>query len=307
MKRRLFLIIVFAGLAAGVAAPAAEFERGILRVTFHEDDRAVAERSGAILGAALTEFEGRLPAGETPIHLIIAPTMDAFTAHAGRFSQVTVSGIAKPRQGLIVLKSPRLRALGADYAGTLRHELVHVLLFRNADADRVPKWLNEGTAMLLANEYRWASPFQVARMFVGRRIIEYRNLDLAFLAPGTEMAFGDAYAQALSMTRFLFNEVGEDAFWAVILGTKTLSFPDSLRENGGISPRVYWQRYRRSLWRVTAIGTMASGSLFTPAAFLLILAYLRQRRRNRRKLARWAVEEADGGRVFSWDVRHFER
>ena len=40
-------------------------------------------------------------------------------------------------------------------------------------------------------------------------LVEYRHLDFAFLAPGDEMEFGDAYAQALSMTRYLRNRIGE--------------------------------------------------------------------------------------------------
>lgn len=299
-KRRIVLLMA---LVCG-SAFAAELHDGILTVIYHEDDARIAEQSVAILNAAMDEFGERLPAGEEPIRVIIAHTPGEFARHASRFSQVTVSGIARSREGIIVVKAPYLRQVGSDFRGTLRHELVHVLLYRNTDTDTLPRWLNEGIAMSLANEYRWASPLRVAKMFLSNRMIKYYNLDLVFLAPGDELEFNDAYAQALSMTRYLRDELGEDRFWAVVLGCKELSFPDALRQLGKMPPRRFFDGYRRSLWRIALIGTLSSGSLFTPMAFMVIIVYFRKRRQNRKILDHWELEEAaaTADELFSWDA-----
>ena len=300
---RLYYTLLLLGLLCAGRVWGAELQQGAITVVYQERDAQLAARSMEVLAEAVAEFGDRLAVGEAPVRVIMVGSINEFLIYARHYSQVAVSGIAHSSEGLIAVKPPRLRSLGDDYFGTLRHELVHILLYRNTDTGILPRWLNEGIAMSLANEYRWASSLQMAKMFVRNRVIEYRNLDFAFLAPGNEMEFGDAYAQAHSMTRFLRDRIGEEKFWAVVLGCKGGTFPDALRDFGDITPQQFWQEYQRSLWRVAVIGTLTSGSLFTPASFLLIIAYFRKRHTNRKTLRRWAAEEAaaGGGQIFSWD------
>lgn len=299
------MLCVLVALLMPVAVTASEIQRGQIHLRHHPDDADVAGRALDVLEAALAEFAPRLPAGDAPIYVIVAHDLPEFMRYARSYTQVTVSGIAKASKSLIVVKAPHLRRAGSDYRGTLRHELVHVLIYRNANTALVPRWLNEGICMSLANEYRWAAPLSVARMYLGGRMIPYRLLDRAFLAPGDEMEFNDAYAQALSMTRFLRDHLGEDTFWTVFHAMDALSFGDALRRHAGITPADFWHAYQRSLWKLALIGILMSGSFFTPAAFLVIIAWFRKRAQNRRTLARWeaeeAVEDAEGLHVFSWD------
>ncbi len=292
-------------LALSVPLAAAVLSADLVQIEYHEGDEAIAHRSLDILQQALAEFGRHLPHGNQPIRVIIAKTVPEFLKYARRYSSVNVSGVAQSEKSLIAVKAPYLLSPEADYTGTLRHELVHILLHRNTAPDNLPRWLNEGIAMSLANEYRWASPLQVARMYMSNQIIEYRYLDYAFQAPGDEMEFNDAYAQALSMTRFMRDRIGDETFWAVVRGTRERSFGDSLRHYTGRSPRDLWEAYRRSLWKIALVGILVSGSFFAPAAFLVVLVYFKKQRRNRVILDRWATEEAEdaseGVEVFSWD------
>lgn len=292
-------------LALSLPIPAAILSGDLVQIEYHEGDEAIAQRSLDILQQALAEFGKHLPHGSQPIRVVIAKTVPEFQKHARRFAAVNVSGVAHSEKSLIAVKAPYLISPDADYMGTLRHELVHILLHRNTAPDNLPRWLNEGIAMSLANEYRWASPLHVARMYMSNRIIEYRYLDYAFQAPGDEMEFNDAYAQALSMTRFMRDRLGDETFWAVVRGTREMSFGDSLRRYTGRSPRDLWETYRRSLWKVALIGVLVSGSFFAPAAILVVIVYFKKQRRNRVVLDRWAAEEAEdlssGVEVFSWD------
>ncbi len=293
--------------AACLCAPSAgeELARGQVRVRHHPDDARDAAVALEVVEEALGEFGHRLPPGDAPVCVVVAHDFAEFMRYARSYTQVSVSGVAHSSRGLIVVKAPRLRRAGSDYRGTLRHELVHVLIHRNANTALVPRWLNEGLCMSLANEYQWAAPLTVARMYLGGRLIPYRLLDRAFLMPGDEMEFNDAYAQALSMTRFLRDHLGEDTFWQVFHAMDTLTFGDALRKHAGISPSDFWDAYQRSLWKLALIGILTSGSFFTPAAFLVIIVWFRKRGQNRRTLARWeaeeAVEDAEGLHVFSWD------
>jgi hypothetical protein len=296
----IFLSAVFALLCLPCAW-ADTISRGGITVYFDAADRETAESSLAWLLEASEEFASRLPIGEDPVEVYVAHTLPEFQHRAGPLASLDVSGVARSWRGEIIVKAPHLRMTGGDYRGTLRHELVHVLLFRNSNTDVMPRWLNEGLCMMMANEYRWASTLAVAKMFVRNGIIPYRLLDRALRAPESGMQFSDAYAQSLSMTRALYDKVGEEAFWAMIYGLREQDFPDALVAHSGVTITEFWTGYRQSLWQVALIGTLASGSLFGPAAILVIVVWIRKRFSNRRIIRRWEAEEAATEDLFSWD------
>ncbi len=301
----LILLLALGGGFCAVPVSAEMLERGVFQVVYGAEDAALAEPTMQVLEEAVVEFGDRLPTGDATIRVIIVESYQQFAQFAPNFQQADVSGVAKSAQGVVAVKPPRLRAPGGDYRGTVRHELVHVLLHRNVETANLPRWLNEGLCMSLANEYRWASMLEVGKMFLFGRVIPYRQLDLAFLAPGNDLRFGNAYAQALSMTRTLRNDLGEDAFWRMILSTRDQPFPRALEEFGGMTVNDFIARYYRSLWLVAVVSALTSGSLFGPIAVLAIVAYFRKRHTNRKTLQRWAIEEAeedaDPVTVFDWD------
>ncbi|HEX73207.1 MAG TPA: hypothetical protein ENN65_07825, partial [Candidatus Hydrogenedentes bacterium] len=241
------VIAAAAGCLYGFPAVPDMTTRGLFSIEYERGQEAVAQRTLEILEEAVEEFDPLLPVGDIPIYVKVIDAPADFTRHAAHFASLNVSGIARPGQALIVVKSPRLRAPGSDYPGTLRHELVHLLLYRNVNPAYLPQWLNEGIAMSLANEYRWQAPFLVARMFVQNRIIPYHKVDNAFFTPTGQEQFGDAYAQALSMTRHLRNRLGEEQFWRMVRAMKEKPFPTALREEGGVTIQQFWNEYERSL------------------------------------------------------------
>ena len=289
-------LAVCALVAVSIASTASAdvLKEGLFEVRFEPADAALANRALAVLSEAQREFEDRLPAGEAPVRVAVCHTTDEFAKYAGRYSQPSVEGVARPSEGVIAIKSPVLVRKGYDPEGALRHELVHVLLVRNINADYLPRWLNEGVAMMLAKEHRWESGFHVARMYFRGHLIPYSHLGLAFLEPGREMAFGDAYAQSLSMTRFLLDELGEEEFWQLMHALDTTTFRTALKEHAGMTPGELWLAWEGSLWKVALIFSVVSGfSLFQVMALLTIAAYWRKRRKGRRLLRQWEEEDEE--------------
>jgi hypothetical protein len=204
-----------------------------------------------------------------------------------------VAGVAQAEAGIIAVKSPRILPEGGDYIGTIRHELIHVLLARNVDPDNLPRWLNEGVTMTLSREYRWESRIQIAEMYLRGQIINYPDLDYALAAPGSEMQFGEAYAQSLSMTRFLMEQLGDDGFWSLLLSLRDQDFSHALKQYAGWSPRDFYFSWKKSLWKLALVSTVVSGlSLFQIMAVLVVVAYWRKRRHGQRIMKRWEQEEA---------------
>ncbi len=286
------------------ARPREVLEGGLFEITYEEGQEPLAERTLNVLQKALDEFAARLPAGDTPIKVIVCSDIQTFYARARRLAKLRVDGVAQARQSLIIVKAPPLRNQPFDYSGTLRHELVHVLLARNTNTDLLPRWLNEGIAMHVAKDFRWESMLRLARMYMQGRVIDYPMLNFTFFAPASGRQFGDAYAQSLSMTRFLIDYVGEDTFWEIVYAVRDMTFKDALKRKAGITPAEFYDAWVRSLWKVALIASLVSGfSVFPFGALLLLLAFWRRRQRNREVLQKWACEEAMQDNVMlPWEL-----
>lgn len=283
-------------LCALAAAPAAAdtLEGGPFSVFHHPDDARHAAWALEVLEEALHEYAPRLPPGESPIRVYVCHTVDEFAQFAGRYATTTVSGVARPQDGIIAVKAQRLGLRDPDPRGTLRHELAHVLLARNVNPAAVPAWLNEGIAMSLAKEHRWGSTLRVGWMYLEGRLFRFGDLEAAIVSGGPVLKFGDAYAQSLSMTRFLFDHLGEEGFWDLVYKLNTMRFGDALRATIGLGPVEFTQAWRNDLWKFALVAWIVSGfSVFQVGAILVIAAYVRRRRRNRDVLRNWAEEEAE--------------
>lgn len=289
---------VVLALAGGVRADT--IEQGLFQIDHTPELEDLARESAAVLASALETYANRLPAGAEPIRVVLCNTLGEFQQYAGRMVTPSIVGVAVPEKGIIALKAPHLVPGPTEYAGTLRHELVHVLLARNVKEENLPRWLNEGVAMLLAGEMGWTGSMRVARMYVEGRVIEYRDLQLVFLAPGQEMEFGDAYAQAQSMTHYLFDRLGEERFWEFVRSLAHRTFAQALHAELGLTPHEFWSDWVATLWKFALVFGLVSGfTLFQAMALLTVWAYWRKRRQGRRILAAWEEEAGDAG--DHWD------
>ncbi|GMU93830.1 MAG: hypothetical protein AMXMBFR4_28880 [Candidatus Hydrogenedentota bacterium] len=294
MKRRLAASVLMALCAVACFAQTTVIQQGIVSVEFPDGHAELARQSLATLSEALESYSDRLPAGDRPIRVAICPSIVEFRKFAGPFTSHGITGVSLPEKGIIAVKTPDLTPPEADYRGTLRHELVHVLLARNTAPGNLPRWLNEGIAMTMSGEKRWGSKTHVAQMFIDGRLLEYRDLELSFLEPGQETEFGDAYAQALSMTRYLKKRLGDEEFWALVRSLQDRSFGSALSETLGVTPYGFWEEWTGSMrWPVFVFSIITGLTLFQVMAALVIWAWWRKHRRGRKVLAEWEKEEED--------------
>lgn len=306
--RRFFSIaMALAAFLVSISARAETIQQGIFAIHYEAQDEAAARKAADVLAKAVDEFPEHLPAGEETINVFICGTKEAFARYAGRYAQPKVGGIAKADENLIAVKTRQLVPGQYDYDGTLRHELVHILLARNHNVDELPRWLNEGIAMKLAKEHRWGSAYRVSMMYLQGGIIPYRELTWIFLEPGRETEFGDAYAQSLLMTGYLMERLGDDAFWQLIRDLDTERFGQAMEKRLGMIPPDFLEAWKRSLWIMALIVAIVSGfGLFQAAAILVIMAYIRKRKRGKKVLRQWEEEEREDERygpvVLPWEL-----
>lgn len=292
MLRRLIALCIALG---AVCAPAngETLQASLFHITYEAGDEALAQRSLDALQESLMNFSRRLPPGDEPIRVVVCRTIECFQEYVGDYDTRLVEGIARSQEGFIAIKSPRLLPPDSNYESLLRHELLHVLLARNTNPVYLPRWFNEGVAMLLSEELRWESPLRVARLYLTRNLISYHQLNFAFSSRGSEEQFGDAYAQSLSMTQYLVEQVGEDTFWQMVRAMREMPFDEALFRFTGMSVPEFYDGWVDSLWHAAIFSTLISGfSIFQIGAILLIIAYWRKRRRGQDILEEWEEEEA---------------
>ncbi len=275
---------------------------GILTVVHDPDDAAVARETLDVLKEELAECAPHLPVGSAPVTVYLCHSMQEFKTRAGAYGQARIGGVAKAEKGVIIVRAPAILSSPTDFRGIVRHELIHVLLARNTEPAYVPRWLDEGVAMVLSKELRWESALEVARMYVERRLSPYRELDFAFAPIGDETTFSGAYAQALSMTRWLMQRTGEDTFWQLVAGLRTTPFEDALRTYAKLTPAGLDDGWHASLWKVALVASLVSGfSAFQFMAVLVVVVYLYKRRRGQRLMRQWAAEDDGEPPVFHWE------
>jgi hypothetical protein len=265
-----------------------------VEVLYHPDDIRAAQASLQTARATVSGLRDRMPAGEKPVRIVLAHSYDEFRRYAGPYTQPGVGGIFIRDRDLIVLKAPRIQTAGADFSGILRHELIHLLVARNYNLANIPRWLNEGIAMLESDERRWDDHSVVAYTYLRGQLIPYDKLNLSVAAQGHEGDLGRAYAQSLSMTQYLMDRLGSERFWAMLRSLDERTFPEALRAELGESPLQFWHAWHDSLWKFALVFALVSGfSLFQLMALLVLVAYWRKRRRNRRLMRQWDEEEED--------------
>lgn len=275
-------------------------------VRYMDNDEKEAKQALKIIESAWIEFSQYFSIqNKEPVQIWIVRTPEDFSKMTSGRSSFLYGGVARPGSGIIVVKSPRLRKWGEDFAGTLRHELVHVFLSRAGLDERIPLWFNEGLSMFLANEYHWGTGLRMSHIVLTNRLVDYRNLDRELMLTTSPDTTSSAYIQSLSMVQYLYNKLGSERFWEMVRGCKDKRFVQALGEIGGLSLDEFWHGYRRSMWIVTLMGALATGSIFTPIALLAIFVFLWIWRRNQQKMKEWQEEEEEderlGIRTVPWE------
>lgn len=234
-----------------------------------------------------------------PVHLITKRNTYEFQRYLD--SRPThVVAVARPHFSEVVIHRPSWIAQNAhEQFQTLVHEMTHLILGRQIRG-RLPTWLSEGLAMITAEEVTYSNRWRVvsAGTFGSLLPIERLNYDVLF---GGELQ-RLAYAQSLSMTRFLLQRSfpgsdprGRDPSELVArladprTGRKML---DQLWDPQFQHALEYqWRASQQTVW--SWLGVLSGASVFWAfCSALLLLAYWRKRRMSRLKREAFAQQEA---------------
>ncbi len=291
------LAILAAALAAAGAAPraaprvtvvAAGPEAVFLAHEMTDVAPAIVERAARRLG---------LPAPENVLVVVAAEaprTRDA----AARLGLADVpywsAGIAEPFRGRIVLFADRLALAGHEgLPGALAHEAVHIILGGAIPAGTaVPRWYDEGLAMLVERETSLRDAWELARMVVQGDPPPLRALARDW--PGSSGGARAAYAEALSFMSFAQDSAAPGAPRRLVQELNAgAGFELAFARAYGADAATLEINWRASLRRRYFVTPLIVAGALANASFgvLALLAAIAARRRRARRLRELEAEE----------------
>lgn len=183
----------------------------------------------------------------------------------------------------------------SDLESVFQHELSHLALHRAVDGAELPRWLSEGVAIHQADQHSIARIRSLWEATVRGNLQPLDKLSRTF--PARHHDVNAAYAQSADFVSFMLDGDDDAERFRGMLDQvrQGAPFEQAIEEAYGV-PLGYLERE----WRVSVherygrlplLLTSLTG-LWALGAVLLVVAYIRRRRRDKHTLARWEQEEA---------------
>jgi hypothetical protein len=199
---------------------------------------------------------------------------------------------AIPEQNLIVLKSPAKYGYLPDVAKVITHELAHIYLGNKVHRRDLPRWLDEGFAMYMAEEWRWSLDLSMSKAVFTGSILNLAEIDSvnSFNSPKAHLAYLESF---LAISYFI-QQYGEDNFRKLIYflaGGKDIN--SALTQTIGLNHQQFSDEFRGYLKKKYSWISFFGESLFLwlLLAFLIIVFYLMKRFRTKKIIKSWEEEE----------------
>ena len=195
--------------------------------------------------------------------------------------------------GYVVLMPSRVPAYPDHHLlGVLRHEVAHVLIARAAGRRPVPRWFNEGLAIVLAREWNLEDRSRLVLVNLRRGAIDLEDLDRSF--HGGRHRAASAYTLSGAFVRYLLNEHGERAAARILRRVaRGETFDQAFEGALGLSLADSLNNYSRHLdfWHKWVPVLTSTTTLWFVITLLALLAFKRRRARDLEILEQWDEEE----------------
>jgi len=206
---RLILLSLAVFLATGSATRGNEVPSGGL-FRLHFDQPAYVARADSVLQSTRKQLQTLLNNGlvfQCDVHLV--ETQDGFDSLIGGRFPDWGAAVAIPLWQRIVIKSPDRFPVNRPLEQLLRHEYAHLALAHRIGLGEVPRWFNEGLAMMVSMEWSWENSLTMGEATV---IGGYIPLDeIERMNRFSESRVRLAYAQSYLAVQFMFEQYGVEA------------------------------------------------------------------------------------------------
>jgi hypothetical protein len=231
---------------------------------------------------------------ERAIQVYLCPTQSSFDRLTGGAVPHWGAAAANPAQWRIFLKSPGASPGAELEPFTIEHELVHLTLAELSWPQRLPRWFDEGAAILLSQETRHANPTVISRAMATGSLVSFDEIESLLSFPDARA--GLAYTESYHAVNFLVKRFGTEAIkkFAQALAHE----PDGRQAFHAAFGEDLWDfeveyfDYLREQFRWYFL--LDESVLWGGAILVLVIAaYLVTRWRTKNKVAEWEKEEPD--------------
>jgi hypothetical protein len=213
-----------------------------------------------------------------PVRVILAPEGSALATSVPPW----VSGYADPAVGVVVLMPARTPSYpDSSLEDLLRHEVAHVLIGRAAGGRPVPRWFQEGLAMIAGQSWGLEDRGRLTLALFADRRVPLSELDGHFA--GGQGAVQRAYTVAGAFVRDLVERQGPRAPGEILSGLAAgLSFPEAYRRATGeplaAAEDSFWDR--QTFWYRWVPLLTSSVTLWLAITLLALGAMAKRRARD---------------------------
>jgi hypothetical protein len=246
--------------------------------------------------ADLTDELGAPLSPELDVRVALGPAQMQALAPPGRLVPSYATAVAFPDLGIVVLSLTEPNSwVRPDMQRVLVHELSHVALQRAAGRQALPHWFSEGVAISQSKEHSLARARTLWEGTLSGDLIPLARLSQSFPARHGEVDL--AYAEAADLVgHMLAGRRGQVHFQALLAGLREgQAFEQAFAAAYGMPLRALELNWRAELehrfgrWPSILAGLTG---LWALGALLLVVGYVRVRRKHHQTLERWAIEEA---------------
>jgi Peptidase MA superfamily len=273
------------------------YDGGWVHFIYHPSSRERVQPLIAQADAVRHELMQRLgfPAlSEVRVEIARTPGEMATFAPAGAPYPDYAAGVAYAEIGLVLLSlTPVHAGTEQDLAEVFRHELAHVALHDAVNGQPIPRWFNEGFAVLASGETSFVRMKTMLMANVGGSLIPLHDIERSF--PNDETQAQIAYAEAVDVVRFLVRREDVHRFHTLIQRMREgEAFDKAVLGAYGVelaTLELEWRddvSRRYTFWPILLSGT----GFWVVALGVFVWAWRRRRRRDRLTLQQWAREEA---------------
>ena len=224
-----------------------------------------------------------------PIRVVVATEQSEWAHRAPSWA----SGYALSRVGIIVIFPERVVAYPYDsLENVLSHEVAHILTTRAAKGQFIPRWFDEGLAMVAAHSWDFEDGARLTWAMVIGEPISLEHLDRLFHQDSASAK--KAYVLSHAVVRFFIQEFGQDWPRKMLAAvSQGLSFQDAFFRTTfrplDKAEAAFWAN--QTVWTRWVPAVTSTLALWLGIVGLAIYAFRKQRQRAKALTRQWQEED----------------
>ena len=227
-----------------------------------------------------------------PVSIFVTQNDKQFDSLVGENFPDWGVGAAIPSQYLIVVKSPTKHNYLKSIPEVLTHELAHIFLGNKVNRQDLPRWLDEGFAMYIAQEQRWDVALSIAKAVFTNSLVNLTEIDSvnSFNSPKANLAYLESY---LAVSYFI-QTYGRDGFKELIRNLANgENINSALVKTIGLDYQGFSDEFTQYLKKKYNWTSFFSDNLFLwlILAFLIVMFYFVKKSRTRKIVKSWEEED----------------